>query len=83
MVEFFVLEVEEIDEVKQSSGNGHLSAKHRLADVWVTRSNQVGKQDAQTYHCKTHLGRILNPGDTVRGKKINNFDLSFTKSQYN
>lgn len=67
MVEFYVLDVEQVNNFKNTTGTGNLSIKHQLADVWVTRSNQVGQPDAPTFHCRSHLGRILNPGDSVMG----------------
>lgn len=63
-----MLEVEVVDDLKLGVGHGHLSTKHRLADVWVVRSNQVGESDAQTYCCRTHLGYMLSPGDNVLGR---------------
>ena len=40
------------------------STKHILADVYVSRPNEIGM--CQT-HTRTHLGRLLRPGDTVLG----------------
>ena len=40
--------------------------QHCLADVWVTRTSEVGLNDAQ-YHCRTHLGHLLRAGDLVMG----------------
>lgn len=43
--------------------------QHVLADVWVVKSSELGSNEQQ-YHCRTHLGHLLNPGDSVLG-----FDL--------
>lgn len=68
LVEFYVLEVEEVLDAKLPIGYGHVSTKHSLADVWVVRSNSVGQSNAQTFCCRTHLGHLLSPGDNVLGK---------------
>ncbi len=82
MVEFFVMEVEEDmnsrtlsfdvsaseDNLSMMSAIRPTDRKYKLADVWVMRSFEVGQSDAQTFHCRTHLGRHLRPGDTVYGK---------------
>uniref|UniRef100_A0A915AB21 60S ribosomal export protein NMD3 n=1 Tax=Parascaris univalens TaxID=6257 RepID=A0A915AB21_PARUN len=76
LTEFYVLDVEEIGDLKRSAGHGHVSAKHLLADVWVVRSNQVGENDAQTVCCRTHLGHLLKPGDLVLGFDILNSNVN-------
>lgn len=50
-----------------------------MADVWLIRSNEIGSDNQK--HSRTHLGHLLNPGDTclafdVSGANINeeNFD---------
>lgn len=47
------------------------SNKHALADVWVVKSNELGISDQQ-YHCRTHLGHLLKPGDSVLGFDLKN-----------
>ena len=37
-----------------------------LADVWVVKANEIGQSD-DNVHCKTHLGHLLNIGDSVLG----------------
>lgn len=51
-----------------------------LADVWVVRSCDLGLT-TDSIHCRTHLGHLLKPMDTVLGYAIadsnvndNNFD---------
>ncbi|VDK20440.1 unnamed protein product, partial [Anisakis simplex] len=39
--EYYVLDVEELYDLKRGVGHGRVSTKHVLADVWVVRSNQV------------------------------------------
>jgi len=51
-----------------------------LADVWVVKSCDLGVT-TDSIHCRTHLGHLLKPMDTVLGYAIadsnvndNNFD---------
>ncbi|PKI84614.1 hypothetical protein MVES_001617 [Malassezia vespertilionis] len=67
MVEFLVLDME------VTGGHGHgphgqTMKKFTGADVQVSplNSTQFGESDA-VYHTRTHLGHILQPGDTVLG----------------
>ncbi|KAH7717086.1 60S ribosomal export protein NMD3 [Aphelenchoides avenae] len=76
LVEFYVVDVELVEGLQRAAGHGHVSTKHQLADVWVQRANQVGQSDAQTYSCRTHLGHLLNPGDSVMGYDLANSNLN-------
>jgi len=49
---------------------------YKLADVWVVRSYEIGQPDAQVFHCRTHLGRLLRPGDIVYGYDLANTNLN-------
>lgn len=40
--------------------------QHVLADLWVSKVTENGLSDHQ-YFCRTHLGHLLSPGDTVYG----------------
>ena len=46
-----------------TTGEVH-STKHNLGDVYVSRPNEIGMCRTQA---RTHLGRLLSPGDTVLG----------------
>jgi len=48
------------------SGEGKISFKHELADVWVIREEEIGMHEDYV-HCRTHLGKLLNVGDEVLG----------------
>lgn len=50
-------------EKRKFSGQGAMSQKHVMADAWVVKSAELGL-DESTTHCRTHLGHLLNPGDT-------------------
>ncbi|XP_065353178.1 60S ribosomal export protein NMD3 [Cloeon dipterum] len=67
LVQYTVMECEPIFSQSQAfPGQGPISNKHTLADVWVVRSSELGINN-NLIHTKTHLGKILNPGDTVMG----------------
>lgn len=55
------------NEKRHISGQAHISNKHMLAEVWCMRECEFGNSDAQQYFCRTHLGHLLNEGDTVLG----------------
>lgn len=57
MVEFYVLDVEPL---------GPVHGKHVLCDVHVARMTDIGRNDEQ-FIVRSHLGAIINPGDTVLG----------------
>lgn len=40
--------------------------QHVLADAWVVRSSDLGS-DEENVHVRTHLGHLLQPGDTALG----------------
>jgi nonsense-mediated mRNA decay protein 3 len=74
LVEFVVLDIEP---------SGPVRGKYVLADAQVTRTtptnaenDQDGMGDDGTFHTRTHLGAILQPGDTVLGYHL-------TKSNFN
>ncbi|KAK6012434.1 hypothetical protein OSTOST_22420 [Ostertagia ostertagi] len=76
--EFYVLDVERVDNLDRKAGHGFISKKHVLADVWLVRSHQVGMSDAQTLSTRTHLGHLLNPGDLVMAFDIRNCNVNNT-----
>lgn len=57
MTEYYVLDVEPLETVR---------GKYVLADIHVARAADFGRNDEETI-CRSHLGAILNPGDTVLG----------------
>ncbi|KAG0724939.1 60S ribosomal export protein NMD3 [Chionoecetes opilio] len=67
LTEFIVMETSDA-QVKHFTGQGQISHKHQVAEVWVQRSSELGT-DSMVF-CRTHLGHLLAPGDTVMG-----FDL--------
>ncbi|KAI9356908.1 NMD3 family-domain-containing protein [Pilaira anomala] len=75
MIEFYVLDVEPL---------GPVNGKRVLCDVHVARMSDFGRNDEQ-FIARSHLGAILNPGDTVMGYDLaranfNNEDFDHLKS---
>lgn len=68
MVEFYVVDEEEIEDLHRGAGHSHVSSKHQLSHVWVSRASEVGAPDAQIFSVRTHLGKTLRIGDTVMGE---------------
>merc|ERR1712223_14194 len=54
---------------------GSISKRHVLADCWVVKSSELGIND-DTIHCRTHLGHLLIPGDTVMGFDLKNSNVN-------
>ena len=75
LVEFVVLDIEP---------SGPVRGKHVLADAQITRASGSGGQqldddgmgDDGIYHTRTHLGAILQPGDTVLGYHLTNANFN-------
>jgi nonsense-mediated mRNA decay protein 3 len=75
LVEFVILDIEP---------SGPVRGKWVLADAQVTRASGTGGQlmdddgmgNDGIYHCRTHLGAILQPGDTVLGYHLTNANFN-------
>uniref|UniRef100_A0A182N7U0 60S ribosomal export protein NMD3 n=1 Tax=Anopheles dirus TaxID=7168 RepID=A0A182N7U0_9DIPT len=81
MIEFIVMDVEIIPVSKRKTfpGQGPVSMRHTLADIWVVKAAELGIND-NTIHVKSHLGHLLKPGDSVLGfdlreANVNNSDF--------
>lgn len=57
------------------AGQGKLSDRHLLANVFVIRSSELGTHD-NYIHCKTHLGHQLHEGDAVLGFDLRNANIN-------
>ncbi|KAA0200369.1 hypothetical protein HAZT_HAZT009828, partial [Hyalella azteca] len=73
LTKFVVMSLEEAD-VKYFAGQGHISHKHTVADVWVQRESDIGTQ--KQIFCTTHLGNILHEGDIVMGYDFQNLNVN-------
>jgi len=78
LCEYTIINIEEISdhERRKFAGQGALSRKHTLADVWVVKTCQLGKYEENATHCRTHLGHLLQPGDTVMGFDLKNSNVN-------
>ncbi|XP_069069335.1 60S ribosomal export protein NMD3 [Pleurodeles waltl] len=74
MEEFIVMDIDIVRDRKQVAGAGMKSNKHTLAEVWVQKTSEMNT--SQQYHCRTHLGHLLNPGDLVLGFDLANCNLN-------
>ncbi|CAH0725297.1 unnamed protein product, partial [Brenthis ino] len=71
LVEYIVMDIDILKEHEKKTfpGQGMVSNKHVLADVWVVKASELGL-DSNPVHTKTHLGHILKPGDSVLGYNL-------------
>lgn len=85
LVEYTVMDIEILRDRKQFPGQGPISFKHVVADVWIVKSSELGITDSNI-HTRTHLGHLLRPGDTVMGfdlrdANVNNDDFDKIKTE--
>ncbi|GMT28598.1 hypothetical protein PFISCL1PPCAC_19895, partial [Pristionchus fissidentatus] len=78
LTSYYVMDVELVEDLKRGVGHGFVSKKHILADVWVVRSDQVGNSAVDPVCSRSHLGHLLQPGDTVLGFDIRNANTNNT-----
>lgn len=83
LIEYVVMDIEIIlDKDRQVfPGQGAISFKHVLCDIWVVRASELGINE-NSIHVKSHLGHILKVGDSVLGYNIfeaNVNDVNFEK----
>lgn len=64
LTEYIVMDVEPIKNQKTFPGQGKLSNKHIVCDVWLVRASELGIND-NTTHTRSHIGYLLKPGDSV------------------
>lgn len=79
LTEYTVVEIELIHDKKNFPGQGPVSQKHVLADVWLVKSSDLGISEDHI-HTRTHLGHLLRHGDAVmcfnlQDANINNDDF--------
>ncbi|XP_005175681.2 60S ribosomal export protein NMD3 isoform X1 [Musca domestica] len=80
LVEYIVMDIEPVQQGshKPSSatkGQIHMSERHLLCDVWLVRASQLGTND-NTIHARSHLGHILNVGDSVMGYSMTEANIN-------
>ncbi|KAJ1522086.1 hypothetical protein ONE63_002397 [Megalurothrips usitatus] len=66
LTEYIIMEMEIVlaKDRKFFPGQGAVSSKHVLADVWLVKASELGINE-DTIHSRTHLGHVLKPGDSV------------------
>ncbi|KAK6167890.1 hypothetical protein SNE40_021819 [Patella caerulea] len=74
LAEFMIMQIEIVAD-KDKPHVEPISKKHVLADVWVARMSDISSNDQQ-YYTRTHLGHLLNEGDTVLGFDFNNANIN-------
>ncbi|XP_071144460.1 60S ribosomal export protein NMD3-like [Mytilus edulis] len=74
LVEFMVIDLEIVAD-KDKPNKSPVSHKHVLANVCVNQVTSTGLSDQQ-YFCRTHLGHLLHPGDSVLGFNFTNCNLN-------
>ncbi|XP_014665717.1 PREDICTED: 60S ribosomal export protein NMD3-like, partial [Priapulus caudatus] len=75
LTEYVVMDVEQIAEKDRKHVPKPISQRHILADVYVCKATELGMSDSQ-YHCRTHLGHLLHPGDSVLGFDLSNSNVN-------
>lgn len=78
LTEYMVMDIDHLDKKtidKSAEPDAEGNGKYCLADVWLVRSSELGTNDTEI-HCKTHLGNLLNAGDTVLGFDLANANLN-------
>lgn len=78
LTEYMVMNIEQLDKTvvdKSAEEDSESGGKYCLADVWLVRASELGSSDAEI-HCRTHLGNLLNPGDSVLGFDLANANLN-------
>ncbi|CAD1475981.1 unnamed protein product, partial [Heterotrigona itama] len=77
LIEYTVMDIEQIKykDRKFFPGQGAISHKHVIADVWLVRSSDLGLNE-NLIHTRTHLGHILKPGDTVLGYALSESNIN-------
>ncbi|KAJ8921812.1 hypothetical protein NQ315_008444 [Exocentrus adspersus] len=77
LVEYVVMDIEPImdKERKFFPGQGTISNRHVLSDIWVVKASELGMND-NTIHTRTHLGHVLKPGDSVMGYNLEDSNVN-------
>src|SRR6218665_830587 len=78
LIEYTVMDVEQNHNMPAANtpAGAKLSTRHVLADVYFEKSSEVGCSGTSTIHTRSHLGHLLNPGDTVLGFHIDTANLN-------
>lgn len=69
LVEYIVMDIEIVRDVHAFPGQGRVSQKHVVADVWLVKASELGINE-NTIHTRTHLGHLLKVGDSALGYNV-------------
>lgn len=77
LVEYIVMDIEVILHKDRNffPGQGKVSQKHVVADVWLVKASELGINE-NTVHVRTHLGHLLKPGDSVLAYNIEDANIN-------
>ncbi|XP_076631200.1 60S ribosomal export protein NMD3 [Colletes latitarsis] len=77
LLEYTVMDIEPVKFKDRNffPGQGTISNKHMIADVWLVKSCELGINN-NLIHTRTHLGQILKPGDTALGYALNDSNIN-------
>ncbi|EZA53026.1 hypothetical protein DMN91_002939 [Ooceraea biroi] len=79
LMEYIVMNIEIIRHENKNifPGQGCISNKHVIADVWLVKASELGINNNEI-HTRTHLGHILKPGDSVLGYALKDSNINDT-----
>lgn len=77
LVEYIIMDIEITRDADLIifPGQGKVSQKHVIADVWLVKASELGIND-NTIHTKTHLGHLLKPGDSALGYNLEDANVN-------
>jgi len=75
LVEYTVMDVEIAEAKHAFPGQGPVSNRHVVADVWLVRSTELGMTD-DTIHTRSHLGHLLHVGDAVMAYNLQDANVN-------
>lgn len=77
LIEYIVMDIEVILHKDRNffPGQGKVSQKHVVADVWLVKASELGINE-NTVHARTHLGHLLKPGDSVLAYNIEDANIN-------
>lgn len=66
LTEYIVMDCEVVlhKDRKSFPGQGKVSERHVVSDMWLVKASELGIND-NTIHTRCHLGHLLKPGDSV------------------
>lgn len=75
--EYVVMDIDILknNEKKTFPGQGTISHKHVVADIWVVKASELGINE-NLIHTRTHLGHLLKVGDSVLGYNVSDSNVN-------